>query len=38
MVTERFLQDVVEEYEEHPVSTIDGGGGTWYANQAYTVP
>jgi hypothetical protein len=37
MMTEHFLSDVIEEYEEHPVSaTDDDGGGTWYPSQAYS--
>ncbi len=33
-VAERFLSNIVKEYGEHPVSTKDGGRGTWYPHQA----
>ena len=31
IVAERFILDVVEEYEgEHPISVSTDGGGSWY--------
>ena len=33
VATERFLSNIVNEFDQHPVSTADGGG-TWYPPQA----
>ncbi len=31
---ERFLSEMVKEYDKHPIVSIDDGGSTWYPLQA----
>ncbi len=31
---ERFLSEMVKEYDKHPIVSTDDGGGTWYPLQA----